>query len=169
MNGWLAVIGYEGRYEVSSLGEVRSAKTGLPIKRVVATDGYLAVSLFDGQRARTKPVHVLVAAAFIGERPAGLQINHISGDKMNNARDNLEYCSRAENMRHAVRLGLTRGMKGTFHPRAKLTDAEAAAIRGAVGSLGAIAKRFGVNKSTIWKIKRGMSWSHLSASFAVGG
>ena len=66
----------------------------------------LFVTLSKNGKYKPTKVHKLVAAAFIGPRPEGLEINHIDGDHQNNAASNLEYCTQSENMKHAVRLGL---------------------------------------------------------------
>jgi hypothetical protein len=100
---WRPVVGFEGTHEVSSLGRVRSLLSNKVLKPIKHTGGYRCVSPC-GKRHRT--IHSLVAAAFIGPRPHGLDINHIDGDKTNNAAVNLEYVTRKENMQHARRTGL---------------------------------------------------------------
>lgn len=66
-------------------------------------NGYRTVSP-DGRKHKT--IHSLVAAAFLGPRPDGCDVNHIDGDKTNNAASNLEYVTRKENMQHAMATGL---------------------------------------------------------------
>lgn len=100
---WRPVVGFEGTHEVSNLGRVRSLLSNKVLKQGKHTQGYRTVSPC-GRRHKT--VHSLVAAAFIGPRPHGLDINHIDGDKTNNAAANLEYVTRKENMQHARRTGL---------------------------------------------------------------
>ena len=120
---WQPIDGYEGLYEVSSLGKVRSVDRwlekrgragvmltqrlrGKTLRQLLDGNKRLFVTLSkNGKRAPIR-VHRLVAAAFLGPRPEGLQINHLDGDRINNAAANLEYCTPSENMRHAVRLGL---------------------------------------------------------------
>ena len=65
-------------------------------------DGYLRTKL----QAITKTIHSIVAECALGPRPEGLVINHIDGNKLNNHPNNLEYCTIAENIRHAINLGL---------------------------------------------------------------
>ena len=120
---WQPIDGYQGLYEVSNLGRVRSldrsvAKRGRAgVMMTLRLQGKILQPQPDGgkrlfvtlsKNGKYKPtkVHKLVAAAFIGPRPEGLDINHIDGDHQNNAVSNLEYCTRSENMKHAVRLGL---------------------------------------------------------------
>lgn len=108
---WKQIPGYEGLYEVSSDGEVRSNKrattSGKILKQYVSKrNGYCYVCLSKDNKATTKRVHGLVASAFFGERVEGSQINHKDGNKRNNRVENLEYCTQSENMRHAYKMGL---------------------------------------------------------------
>lgn len=98
---WRPVVGWETYYEVSSNGRVRSKKehgTGQALRPSTAsTGGYEQVTLsVNGQRKSTK-VHILVAAAFIGPRPAGLLIRHLDGNNRNNSARNLAYGTKTEN------------------------------------------------------------------------
>ena len=109
LRDWKSVVGYEGRYEVSLSGEVRSILTGRILKPGTQSRGYQTVVLYDGsspKRPQSKTVHSLVAEAFLGPRPDKMTINHLDGDKSNNRLDNLEYCSMSDNARHAVAHGL---------------------------------------------------------------
>lgn len=113
---WLPVRGYEGMYEVSNLGRIRSVDRTVPFgsssrhvkpkvrKQQPDRDGYRIVSTSLG----TIKVHRAVAEAFI-QNPSGKpQVNHIDGDKANNAVSNLEWATCAENMSHAAGSGLTK-------------------------------------------------------------
>lgn len=78
----------------------RSAKVMKPVSNGL---GYLQVSLVkEGIRYR-KYVHVLVAEAFLGSKPKGLEVNHKDRNKSNNHVDNLEYISHRENVLHWVK------------------------------------------------------------------
>lgn len=86
------VRGFEGRYEVSDVGAVFSLRTGRAMKMKLTRRGYASVSLTDAHgKQYHRSVHALVAEAFIGPRPYGVQVNHIDHDKLNNAAENLEY------------------------------------------------------------------------------
>jgi hypothetical protein len=110
---WRAVPGYEHSHEVSSLGRVRRVshvRNGPPPPRYLRSSlqdrGYFTVGLRVKGRQKVLQVHALVAAAFLGPRPEGLQVNHIDGVKTNNRAENLEYVTHKENAQHAARMGL---------------------------------------------------------------
>lgn len=117
---WRAIPGFEGWYEVSDRGHVRrvmperNASVGRLLRFGSTRHGYRIAKLCVQGKVRGFTVHSLVALAFLGPRPIGHQVNHIDGDKMNNAASNLEHVSPAENIEHAKRLGLFRS--GTNHP-----------------------------------------------------
>lgn len=158
---WRPVVGYEGFYSVSSLGRVRSERRDLIMKPGLA-ERYLHVVLSRNGKGHTKTVHTIVAAAFLGPRPKGAEVNHRDGNRMNNAADNLEYCTASENTQHAVRLGIK--PRGEKHGRAKLTDANALAVIEEIKAglpVREIAARFGISRTTVWKLRTGYSWKHL--------
>ena len=116
MEIWKPVVGYEGFYEVSSYGRVRSvdhyANTGIrhSKKRFVAghilklhekRNGYLAVDLSKENHVTTVAVHRLVAMAFLEKQEHHTQVNHINCDKRDNRVENLEWCTAEENRKHA--------------------------------------------------------------------
>jgi hypothetical protein len=69
-------------------------------------DGYLKIELFNNGTPCSRYVHRLVVEAFIGEIPAGLEVNHISGQKVDNRIENLEVVTHAKNTQHAWDTGL---------------------------------------------------------------
>lgn len=109
---WRQIDGFE-KYEVSDVGEVRRCLpssirhpvTGRFLKKSLdVSTGYQKIGLYDADgRQVTQSIHVLVAAAFIGPRPAGMDVRHLDGDKSNNRADNLMYGTRSENNLDAVR------------------------------------------------------------------
>jgi len=107
---WKSVC--EGWYEVSNMGRVRRVRAGIGaipgrlIKPCINEKGYcFFTATLDGRRSNPK-IHRLVAEAFIGPRPDGMEINHLDGNKRNNAVTNLEYVTRSENYLHAYAIGL---------------------------------------------------------------
>ena len=95
---WLPVVGYESLYEVSSYGQVKSYHRNPPrILRPETTRGYLYLNLcHDGQQEHVA-VARLVALAFLGPTPAGMEIRHLDGDSANNVLTNLVYGTHGEN------------------------------------------------------------------------
>lgn len=121
---WRAVADYEGMYEVSSLGRVRSldryrvgdhgARTrvaGRILSQRSGNSGYLTVWLSKDAQKRAHSVHRLVAVAFLPGDATRVEVNHIDGIKLNNAVANLEWASRSENVAHAYRTVGRRGWK----------------------------------------------------------
>lgn len=107
MEVWKDVQGYEGKYQVSNTGNVRSLsymRTGKvhELRQINDIGGYKKVHLV-GQNgdSRNVFVHVLVAKAFVPGEKAGFEVNHIDFDKANNNSENLEWVSHAENIMHS--------------------------------------------------------------------
>jgi hypothetical protein len=125
--------------------------------------GYPIVGMYVDGKRKHKTVHSLVAAAFIGPRPNGMQVNHKDGVITNNPYRNLEYCTPKENIRHGVReLGVNAGVR---NGSAKLTPEDVRQIRllyvpRKMGSH-RLAKRFGVSKRAIYTVLSGETWSHV--------
>lgn len=107
MEKWKVVAGTDGAIEVSTLGRVKSnLRDGRILKQQKDKKGYCRLRVTINQQKHSYKVHRLVATAFI-PNPNGLsQVNHIDGDKENNAVSNLEWVSNEENAHHAVSHGL---------------------------------------------------------------
>lgn len=112
---WRDVAGYEGLYKVSSLGRVYSVPRlssngntvgGYFLKPRKFRNGYNFTALCRDGKSRQFTIHRLVASAFIENPRNCLEVNHIDGNKDNNAASNLEWCTRSENNLHAVKTGL---------------------------------------------------------------
>ena len=109
MEIWKDIQGYEGLYQVSNLGRVRS-RNGL-IHLNTNNYGYKHVTLSKSNVQKTALVHRLVAEAFI-ENPFELpQINHKDGNKNNNAVINLEWTTQKDNNRHAIKTNLRKAKR----------------------------------------------------------
>jgi hypothetical protein len=93
-------------YQVFNTGKVRSFNKNRELNLHTNGKGYLSVSLWDGQRSVRKYIHRLVAEIFIPNPNNYLEVNHIDGDKTNNHYQNLEWCTRQQNVRHAYESGL---------------------------------------------------------------
>lgn len=158
-------------YEVSNLGRVRrSLSSSGPNKgtqpgRVLVQctrQAYARVHLSVNGKCLARCVHRLVAEAFIGPRPAGADINHKNGIKADNRDVNLEYCTRGENMRHAISNNLVKviGATGESNPSAKLTAMSVRSIRELAKSAthAELGLMFGVSRSLIGQIVNKKIW-----------
>lgn len=112
MEIWKDIQGYEGLYKISNMGNVLSLKYRHHDREKLLTlrtdiNGYKDVCLTKDRIETHKKVHRLVAEAFIeNDNPERTFVNHIDGNKSNNNVDNLEWCTRSENMLHAYKTGL---------------------------------------------------------------
>lgn len=106
---WHDVVGYEGLYQVSNTGKVRSMnyrKSGQSHELSVAnSDRYSIVCLTKEGKQQNFTVHSLVASAFIGQRPDGYEVNHKNKNKSDNNVGNLEYVTPSQNCIHRESFG----------------------------------------------------------------
>lgn len=100
---WLFIREFEGRYEVSNCGRIRSFLTGRILIQQVSNSGYQSVQLWMRNKGYGRFVHRLVAEEFLAHFKPDLQVNHLDGNKANNHLGNIELVTGSENMRHAVR------------------------------------------------------------------
>lgn len=128
---WREICGWEGRYDVSDCGEIRSWYYGKkrldkPVIRKLKIDkyGYPTVCLKSQGIAKTYTVHRLVAIAFIPNPNNLTQINHKDGNKLNNTIDNLEWCSPKANIIHAYKSGLISFEKQSSAQKKRYSKAE---------------------------------------------
>lgn len=174
---WLPVAGYEGLYEVSSLGRVRSLdhwvknrysralRRGRILRQSPDRGGYLQVHLSNCNKVETLKVHRLVASAFVGAAPTpDAQVNHIDFKKDSNAAGNLEWCTRQENHRHAVDGGRLDGSVSNRRAK-KLTTEIVLQIRSAnangEGGSRILARRFGIAAATAQRILSRKIWVRI--------
>lgn len=119
---WEDIEEYEGYYQISNLGRVKSLSRivdvkkdgkiftrnieGKSIKTSINSHGYKNVQLCKNGKIITTTVHRLVAITFVKNELNKSQINHIDGNKLNNHMNNLEWCTPSENVIHAFKNGL---------------------------------------------------------------
>lgn len=129
---WLTITGFEGRYEISNYGRVRSVERYVPMAKRDGTIGrklvrqnllqlhtwgakYPGLVLVDAEGNRhRRMVHRLVAEAFVPNPNCLPQVNHIDADTKNAMASNLEWCNQSHNIAHAYRIG-NRGVGSAHH------------------------------------------------------
>lgn len=128
---WKDIENYEGLYQVSNLGRVKSLpRRGTHTKEIHILKscknhkGYLQVVLTKKCVSKTKSIHRLVAETFIKNKDNLPQVNHIDGNKLNNCVDNLEWVSNYDNLIHSFKIGLRDNMykKGKNHCRSVIVN-----------------------------------------------
>lgn len=121
---WLEIVGFEGRYEISNIGQVRNMTN----KRIRSShkdkNGYLRVSLRClGSKNTSRLVHRLMAITFIPNPKNYPILNHVDGNPSNCLLNNLEWCNHSHNIQHAYDLGLRvgsfTGVLGKDNPSSK--------------------------------------------------
>jgi hypothetical protein len=100
MEVWKDIINYNGRYQISSFGNVKSIKNGLILNAGIGTSGYYHVNLYKDKIQKSVRIHKLVAIHFLSDYIVSKQVNHIDGNKLNNHYGNLEMLTNRENSNH---------------------------------------------------------------------
>lgn len=181
---WKAIPGWEGFYEVSSAGNVRSIdrvvqpllggppqkRKGQDLKLGKRRNGYLYVSLRNGETgmSRSSDVHRLVALAFLANPEGKPNVNHLDNSRDNNAVENLEWCTQQENLQHMRQQGrgFTPFKRGVRSHNALLTNDEVMALRVASAAgetVSAIGRRFKVSRRTVKRVASGEYYSQVAA------
>ena len=180
---WLPVVGFEGEYEVSDHGRVRSldrvvvrgngrpcARKGMLIGSVWAkrrpsgtTVRYRVVRL----HRSTRYIGVLVLEAFIGPRPhRSAQARHLNDNSLDDRLENLAWGTQLENFADAIRNDRLRPRRGQQNGRAVLTENDVYAIRAAHAAGGvtltALSSQYGVSRTVISDVVHRKSWRHIS-------
>ena len=148
METWKAIPGYEGRYEVSDQGRVRSFRrvaNGQLLRPGRMPQGHLSVAL---GRGNSQCVHKLVLLAFVGPAPDKHECCHNNGNPADNRLENLRWGTRSENNTDAV----------VHHNRGKLSESDIQDIRRSLAVEGRgigrkLASKYGVHETTISAIK----------------
>lgn len=162
MPEWRDVVGYEDQYSVSDEGLVRTKKNGVIRRGRPGDKGYLRLQMSKDGVAKMKKVHLLVAAAFLGPCPDGMQCCHDVGIKTRNAKGNLRWDTPKGNQADRVTHGTA--SIGVANGRAKLTADDVRAIRARLAAgeaKKAVARAFSVSPIQIMRIATGKQWSHI--------
>ena len=157
---WRCVVGWEGLYEVSSHGRVKSMnfrRKGRPgiVSLKLKRGGYLQASLCRNGERHYRLVHHLVLEAFSGPRPRGAQGRHLNGDPGDNRARNLAWGTVRQNHHDKI-------WHGTFG--AKLKPEQVVELRDAIEagvSATELAVRYGVAEGTVYRIARGELWRRI--------
>lgn len=176
MEIWKDILGYEGKYQASNTGKIRSLPRnanrtdGMPckikgrvLKPAMNKDGYYKCALCVDRKLKSYRVHILVAKTFLGKKE-GLEVNHIDGNKANNCLDNLELISHRENVIHSFKNGLQISLKGSQVHNAKLKEWEIPCIRLMMNdgySARKMARLYKMDKSVFLGIKNRKLWAHV--------
>ena len=97
---WKVIAGFP-KYQISNTGKIRSEYSNSILIPHITNSGYFQVNLFEGGKQFKRYIHRLVAEAFIPNISKKNCVNHIDGNRKNNFSDNLEWCTRSENMNHS--------------------------------------------------------------------
>lgn len=176
---WKDIKGYEGRYQISNLGRVKSlarerrAKNGSIawnkeklLKLQLTHRGYQYVNLTIIKDSKSFPIHRLVAMAFLPNPSNKPEVNHLNGVKTDNQISNLKWTTRQENMDHARKNGLfPKGHnQGENHGKSTLKAEQVKEIRKKRDngeSVKSIAATYGVSSSRISSIVNYTTWKHI--------
>ncbi len=121
---WKDIPGYEGAYQASDLGKIRSLpRNGTPmriLKPAINNSGYLNLCLRNHNVRKQHYVHILVYKTFLGN-PGSMQIDHIDGNKYNNKLENLQLLTQRENIIKSIKnknpIGVRKLKNGSFQAR----------------------------------------------------
>lgn len=169
---WVSIKGYEGLYEISDLGGVKSIyRTGIGrhrCKRIfrgkvllqpISRDLYHTVALCKDGKVKRFYTHRLIALNFLNNESNKPQINHINGIKTDNRPENLEWCTGKENAIHANKTGLSK--VGTRHYLAKLNEEQVRSIRMDKRSQKDIAENYNISIDTVYKVRHKITYASV--------
>lgn len=177
---WKDIPGFEGMYQCSSQGNIRSLdriihsankwnsysklEESRVLKPISNRSGYQQVVLYRDGAGNRSTVHRWVALTFIPNPENKRNVNHIDGCKTNNKVSNLEWNTTSENILHAFRTGLNVSSKGEKHGMSKLVAGQVHRIR-TLHEIGCrpsdIANIFSVSFATITHIVKRKTWKHI--------
>lgn len=169
---WKNIPGYQGLYQVSDLGHVKSfvcwRGTNIRIlKQAEDSHGYFGVCLYKQKKGKFRYIHQLVLITFVGPRSHKMECRHLNDNRKDNRLINLTYGTRSDNLFDRTRNGIsnTGDHKGVKNQMAKLLEEDVVGIRKLLkdGLLThrQIGDKFGVTGSLISMINTGKRWKHV--------
>lgn len=160
---WRPVPGYEGIYEVSSLGRVLSVRLGRTMTPRKHSGGYRAMMLSRNGVRWQVLLHRLVALTFLGDPPSPEhEIAHWNGDKTDNRLCNIRWATHDENMADTIRHGRSNLGKDFWRPRLsveQVIEIKRSLTEGVPATR--IARDQGLNVKTVYNISQRKSWAHV--------
>lgn len=116
MDLWKDIPNFEGLYQASTNGKIRSLYKDKILKQEISKNGYCKIMLCKDKKRKLFSVHRLIAKTFLNDYDNNLQVNHKDGNKQNNHIENLEMVTAKENIRHSFKNKLQVPKKGKQHP-----------------------------------------------------
>ena len=186
MEIWKPIAGYEGLYEVSSNGRIKSLKRNVPagpgkigfwtvneriLRPRVQRSGHLVVVLSRKNQIQSRLVHQLVLEAFVGPRPDGMECCHGDATPGNNKVENLRWGTRLENARDMVLHG--HSVRGSKSKHAIIDEMQAISIRRLINICGwkskEVAALYGISRRGVGFIKEQRNWRWLEEATWIQG
>lgn len=158
---WKPVIGFDGLYEVSNLGRVKSIKFNKEkiLKPQDNGRGYLTVHIRNFEYDKKHYIHRIVAETFLEKKDGKNEVNHIDCNKNNNCLNNLEWCTKEYNFIH--KMINQRQPKGEESGNSKLTEKDILEIRKSSVNSYELSKIYNVSREHILRIKKKKTWAWL--------
>ncbi|WBK39941.1 HNH endonuclease [PinkBerry-associated phage LS06-2018-MD08] len=169
---WKDIKGYEGYYQISNLGRVKSLerkcktnnsyriKKEKILKGGFTTKRYKHVTLLKNKITKTYQIHRLVAIAFIENLLNKETVNHKNGIKDDNRVENLEWMTYSENIKHAFDTGL-KSLKGENHNQTKLKNEDIYYIRKSKKTIKELCDIYNLSRKALENIINRKSWKHI--------
>jgi hypothetical protein len=166
---WKDITDFEGLYKISNLGKIKripsiKCKKERYIAACLNDNGYYIIRLYKNSKGKCAKLHRLIAQAFIPTVEGKTFINHINGIKTDNRIENLEWCTKAENSQHAIKMGLHK-IQGSKHFAAKLDEEKVLSLRREYKErkmkVVDLQRKYGISKSAFHQIVNRVRWRHI--------
>lgn len=166
---WKDVLDYEGFYQVSNFGRVKSFwhnKTTI-LKPNLTAHGYLRVDLCKSGKTKHFTIHKLVASLFIPNCESKSEVDHVDGNKLNCCVSNLRWATRSENEKFAYVSGVKKHTQGEEWFNSKLTNEQALYVRENPDNLNTceLGRKFNVDSWLISQIQLGVTYKIAGGKF----
>jgi NUMOD4 motif/HNH endonuclease len=165
---WLPIPGFNGIYEVSSEGRIRSLNRrnsrgyltqGREMTPHLQPNGYMMITLSFGSTRKRDYVHRIVLEAFCGPCPPGWAGAHSNGNRSDNRLVNLRWATNVDN--HADKLHHGTLLRGEQLPQSKLTEQRVRELRASSMSLAHFSLLWGISEQILSRARKGINWKHI--------